>query len=82
MSYFGDGTFKQSVLEEIEYRAKDNGMSKPDAASEVAEVLAYLCQSAFNRDEEMERVRVAAVSEARREMLAQLAQMAHVSKAK
>jgi hypothetical protein len=72
MSWFGDGTFKQDILERIESERECHGKTKPEAVEEVAEVLAYLTRSAFSRDEEIERVRAEAYEAAKRDLLSKL----------
>lgn len=72
MSWFGDGTFKQDVLDAIEDARENFGMTKPDAVQDVAEVLAYLAGSAFNRDEEIERVRAEAYEQAKRDLVSKI----------
>lgn len=68
MSWFGDGSFKQDLLDEIESLIESHDMLKSEAVAEVGEVLAYLARGAFNRDEEMMRVKEEAKEEAKREL--------------
>lgn len=72
MSWFGDGSFKQDLLDEIESLIETHNMKKPEAVSEIAEVLAHVACTAFNRDEQMMRVREEAKAEAKRELKARL----------
>ena len=68
MSTFGNDSFKQQILDEIEFRIDEHKIKKSEAVAEVAEVLAWLSRSAFNRDEEIKRVRAEAKEEAKREL--------------
>lgn len=42
MSTFGDGTFKQAVLEEIQWRVESYNLSPSEAISEVMEVVQWM----------------------------------------
>ena len=68
MSAFGDGTFKQQILEEIEFRIDEHKIRRSEAVAEVAEVLTWLSRTAFSRDKEIKRVWVEAKEEAKREL--------------
>jgi streptomycin 6-kinase len=78
MSAFGDGTFKQNILEEIEYRMKDHNMTRREVASELAYVLAYMCDSALWQDEEIAKVKAQAKIDARKELTDLIARSANV----
>ena len=72
MSWYGDGTFKQDLLDEIEELISKHKLLKSDAVADVADVLANLALTAFNRDEQMERVKADAKEEVKRELIEQL----------
>lgn len=72
MSWYGDGTFKQDLLDSIEDLISKHKLIKSEAVADVADVLAHLALTAFNRDEQMERVRAEAKEEAKRELKAKI----------
>lgn len=49
MSEFGYGTFKQDLLDEINYKADQHGVDRLTAISEAMEVISYLARNAFTR---------------------------------
>jgi hypothetical protein len=72
MSFYGDGTFKQDLLDEIEHLISKHKLDKSSAVSDVADVLSYLALTAFNRDAEIEKAKAVAKQEAKRELLAKI----------
>ncbi len=42
MSWFGDGTLKQDLLEDIEYRMRKSELSAPEFLAELLEVVTYM----------------------------------------
>lgn len=72
MSWFGDGTFRQDVLEDIEVRMEQHSVSRVDAVSQVAEVLAHLADSVLFKDAALNKLREQAVAEVRRELMAKI----------
>ena len=68
MSAFGDNTFKQQILEEIEFRIDEHKIRRSEAVAEVAEVLTWLSRTAFNWDEAIKRIYEEAKEEAKREL--------------
>ena len=63
MSYFQENSFKQNLLEFIEGEIACNRLSRPDVVTMVAEVLSHLADTAFSRDEEINRIRTEVADE-------------------
>jgi len=56
MSTFGDGTFKQGVYEEIQWRMKDANLYTGVAVQEVLEIASYML-AGIGHDELHEQIR-------------------------
>ena len=69
MSWFGHGTFKQDVLDDIENQIEHYGGSRLEAVAELGEVMSHLISTAMNRDEALEEVRKRAYEEARADLI-------------
>ena len=63
MSYFPEDSFKQRLLDWVEYEISYEKISRPDVVSMVAEVLSHLADTAFSRDEEIKRIRTEVADE-------------------
>ncbi len=72
MSWFGDGTFKQVILDEIRYHERAYGMRRHAACAAVAEVLTHLCETAFSEDEALAEAREQGRQEAKAELIKRL----------
>ena len=72
MSQFGDGTFKQDLLDAIENVMDEHNIERHCAAGDVAHVLAYICDTAFSRDKALQAIRVEAVEQAKSDLTAKL----------
>lgn len=72
MSEFGYDTFKQDLLDEINYKADQYKMDRLETISEVLEVVSYLARHAFSKDEALEKMKEWAYEEAKRDILAKL----------
>jgi hypothetical protein len=70
MSWFGNNTFKQTILDEIESRQEQYNMSRADAISETCQVIAHLADRGVMEREQIEKIR----EEVKREILADLKQ--------
>lgn len=68
MSTFGDGTFKQGVYEEIQWRMKDRNLTPSEAVSEVLEVCQWM-MGCFDYNSEVYKK---AKEDAKAELIAEL----------
>lgn len=68
MSTFGDGTFKQNIYEEIQYRMQDHGLDFPEAVQQVLDVCGWmLCSNTYKED-----IYAQALEQAKAEILAKI----------
>lgn len=72
MAYFGYGTFKQSLLEHIEWEVKHENIDAFEAVQEVTEVLAYMANNAYRRDDALKVMFEQAKQAAKEELLSEL----------
>ena len=75
MSQFGDGTLKQDLLAEIEAVINEHGVPLHTALGDLADVLGFLCTTAFNSDNVLKVLRVEAVEQAKTDLAKQLRNM-------
>lgn len=55
MSTFGDGTFKQGVYEEIQWRMESHNLKASEAISEVMEIVGWMLTTSDFEGEAYER---------------------------
>ena len=72
MSWFGNGSFKQDLLNEIETLIETHGMKKPESVSEIAEVFAHTPTALHNSGIVMLRVCAARATAIRRLVFADI----------
>jgi hypothetical protein len=51
MSWFGDGTFKQDVLDHVESEINMHNLSRADAIAQLLKVVQHIAETAFSREE-------------------------------
>jgi hypothetical protein len=71
-STFGDGTFKQRLLEHIMDECEQEGYDLFRGAEETMEVVSHLTSVAFRRDKALKEMYEQAKEAARRELMAKL----------
>lgn len=70
MSAFGDGTFKQNIYDEIQWRVKDYNLKPSEAVSELLEICSYMLGNFDYKSEVYEQ----ALKDAKAEILSKLVQ--------
>lgn len=70
MSAFGDGTFKQNIYDEIQWRVKDYDLKPSEAVSELLEICSYMLGSFDYKSEVYQQ----ALKDAKAEILSKLVQ--------
>jgi hypothetical protein len=71
-THFGDGTFKQRLLEHIIDECEQEGYDMFRGAEETMEVVSHLASIAFRRDKALSEMYEQAKDAARRELMAKL----------
>jgi len=69
MSVFGDGSFNQSILDEIKYQIGNHNMTYIDACSSISEILSYLIPFAFYDDESYKKIKEKCYTKAKKDIL-------------